>query len=208
MLRDRRPIEEILIVCADVGSVPACNFGFYASNECSGRKPSELAELIAGELSKDRRVALGFECPLFAPIPDNEQHLGKARVGEGNRPWSAGAGSGSMATGLVQTAWILDQIRVRLGKKRCSAYLEWNDFEKADRGLLLWEAFVTGQAKGSDHIDDAKRGVEAFKSKLPRPSSDVYVDGGAISIAGTALIWAGWLLGKEALRQQCIAIKA
>jgi hypothetical protein len=36
--------------------------------------------------------------------------LGKARYGEGNRPWSAGAGGTVLATGLAQGAWMLRQL--------------------------------------------------------------------------------------------------
>jgi hypothetical protein len=37
-------------------------------------------------------VALGFECPLFVPVPEQALRLGAARPGEKNRSWSAGRG--------------------------------------------------------------------------------------------------------------------
>jgi hypothetical protein len=44
-------------------------------------------------------------------VPGTKPHawrgLGKARDGEGNRPWPAGAGAGALATGLAQGAWML-----------------------------------------------------------------------------------------------------
>jgi hypothetical protein len=59
-------------------------------------------------------VALGFECPLFVPLNLQPEALTTARSGEGSRPWSAGAGCGALATGLVQVAWILRKIRQEL----------------------------------------------------------------------------------------------
>ena len=72
-----------------------------------------------------------------------------------------------MATGLVQAAWTLREIR-----KRCpssvEAHLDWRSFNKDGSGLLLWEAFVSGSAKGSGHVDDADIAVRAFKKSCPR----------------------------------------
>lgn len=61
-------------------------------------------------------MALGFEAPLMVPVSpvgvDGWTTLGQARQGETvdggrSRPWSAGAGSGALATGLAQLAWVL-----------------------------------------------------------------------------------------------------
>lgn len=40
--------------------------------------------------------------PVPGGQPDAWRGLGKARYGERNRPWSAGAGAGALATGLAQ----------------------------------------------------------------------------------------------------------
>ena len=70
-----------------------------------------LAWYAAIDLAARRPVALDFECPLYVPVPANPADLGKARKNEGNRSWSAGAGSGAMATGLVEAAWVLRKLR-------------------------------------------------------------------------------------------------
>src|SRR5271167_3182425 len=80
----------------------------------SGREIQSFADNIAADINAGHRVALGFECPLFVPVPDDPKHLTSARPGEGNRAWSAGAGAGSLATGLTETVWILDRVRRRL----------------------------------------------------------------------------------------------
>ena len=197
---------QLLVVCADVGSVARGNFGWADCDGSCGTRPSELAEKVAAALSDKRPVALGFECPLFVPLPEAESELGQRRMGEGNRAWSAGAGCGALATGLVQAAWTLREIR-----KRCpssvEAHLDWRSFNKDGSGLLLWEAFVSGSAKGSGHVDDADIAVRAFKKRLPTPKTDLHATN-PVSLAGLALLWAGWPVGTEALRQSCIAIKA
>jgi hypothetical protein len=163
-------MHRLLIACADVRSVANGNFGWSDDEGSQGTLPSELAIKVAAALCEQRPVALGFECPLFVPLPEAERDLGKSRSGEGSRAWSAGAGCGALATGLVQAAWTLREIR-----KRCpaqtGAYLEWPAFEEAGSGLLVWEASVSGSAKGSGHVNDAALAVSAFAAKLPVPDS-------------------------------------
>jgi hypothetical protein len=199
-------MKRLLIACADIGSVVNGNFGWADSEGSEGTKPSELAAKVASALADQRPVALGFECPLFVPLPDSELELGRSRRGEGSRAWSAGAGCGALATGLVQVAWTLGEVRQRCSPT-VSAYLEWSSFEKAGGGLLVWEAFVSGAAKGSGHVNDAALAVRAFAAKLPTPETDLHAVN-PMSLAGFALIRSGWSIGIEALRQPCLAIKA
>jgi hypothetical protein len=196
----------LLFACADVGSVKKGNFGWADSEGSEGTKPSELAAKVAAALSEKRSVALGFECPLHVPVPDAERELGKGRGGEGSRPWSAGAGCAALATGLVQAAWTLGEIR-KQSPLTVGAYLDWRTFEEAGSGLLVWEAFVSGAGKGSGHVDDAARAVKAFAARLPRPETDLCASN-PMSLGGFALLWSGWLISTEALKQPCIAIKA
>src|SRR5262249_11359238 len=155
---------EIIAYCADIGSIRQGNFG-WARSECGGeverhRGGSEILELVEAvtpDLAAGHAVALGFERPLFARVPVAPFQLGAARPGEANRPGSGGAGSGVLATGLVQAAWILRELRRRLPE--ASAYVSWDEFAQAGRGLLLWEAFVSDRAKATTHVDDATLAV-------------------------------------------------
>jgi len=197
---------QLLVACADVGSVARGNFGWADCDGSSGTRPSELAEKVAAALSGHRPVALGFECPLFVPLPDAEFDLGRSRIGEGTRSWSASAGCSALATGLVQAVWTLREIRKQCPRS-VGAHLGWSTFKEDGGGLLLWEAFVSGSAKGSGHVDDAAIAVRAFKKKLPMPKTDLHATN-PVSLAGLSLLWAGWPVGTEALRQSCIAIQA
>ena len=197
------------IACADIGSVPQGNFGWASSAGDAGRLPSELAAYVAGVLNAGESVALGFECPLFVPVPDSEQELGKGRPGEGSRPWSAGAGSGALATGLAQVAWVLTRTRSLL-RVAATGHLDWTAFNAASPALLVWEAFVTGAAKGNSHAEDARIAIQAFQASLPHPpaAAAVRAAGPVHSLSGAALLRTGWSTDLGLLAQESIVIRA
>jgi hypothetical protein len=170
-------------------------------------KPSQLADAVCEELAGGRPVALGFECPLFVPVPNEEFALGRARVGEGNRSWSAGAGTGALATGLVQAAWILEEIRRRNADE--TLWIDWSAFAAVGRGLLIWEAFVTAAAKGASHVDDAAIAVEAFTSALPEPGTKSTVTAERpLLLIGAAALWSGWSTDLSLLHAAPLVIRA
>ncbi len=198
----------LLTACADIGSVAAGNFGWWSSDGDSGREPSTLAASISAALNGDQPVALGFECPLFVPLTEDELLLTRARPGEGSRAWSAGAGCGALATGLVQVAWVLRTIHASLKSPRV-AHLDWEAFTKAQSGLFLWEAFVTGAAKSSTHVADAQAAGEAFIQSLPNPGAinAVICSTPVYSLIGAAMLRTGWSRSPEVLSQACLVIK-
>lgn len=216
------------VYCADIGSMRAGkkgdtnNFGWagastYTNNPnlpSSGCNPQSLADAVATDLTRNSKVALGFECPLWIEIRTLPEALTKARDGEGNRPWSFGSGSNSLVTGLAQVTWILQTVR-----KKCQhptqAYLNWESFSQAENGLFLWEAFISNKNKNPDdahpnpHIRDAKTAVGTFlsfpdcpKSSLPLPTTSR-----TLSFIGTALLWAGWSCDEKILHEPCLVIK-
>ncbi len=196
------------IACADIGSVSQGNFAWAASDGAEGKLPSELVAHVARLLSSGESVALGFECPLFVPVPEYEGDLGEGRIGEGSRPWSAGAGAGALATGLAQVAWVLARTKTLITVP-ASGHLKWDEFSAAPGSLLVWEAFVTGTAKGANHIEDARLAVQAFRESLPFPASasEVRVQGLVQSLVGAALLSSGWSSNLALLKQECIAIR-
>jgi len=201
-------MQSLAIVCADVGSVAKGNFAWWSTEGPVGYLPSELAAHVAALLNVSMPVALGFECPLFVPLADEEMALTSARPGEGGRPWSAGAGCGALTTGLVQVTWTLQRIRESL---RCtpSAYLSWPRFAKAASGLFLWEAFVSGDAKSEEHARDAQAGAEAFRDSLPDPpAANAVTCGGPVhSLVGAALLRTGWTDDIAVLLEPCLVLR-
>ena len=202
-------MQSLAVVCADIGSVAKNNFGWWSSAGETGDKPSRLVGHVAALLAEGRPVALGFECPLFVPIAQDESQLTSARPGEGSRAWSAGAGCGALATGLVQVVWILQELRNRLSEP-VPAFLSWEPFSAERRGLLIWEAFVSGKAKFANHAQDAEAGGRAFIEALPDPAAmNAIVCTGAIqSLAGAALLRTGWSGDVRLLGKACLVLRA
>lgn len=202
-------MKNIVIICADVGSVKEKNFGWWSSLGEHGDKPSDLAAHVSTALKSGAPVALGFECPLFIPLEDDEQNLTRARPGEGNRPWSVGAGCAVLATGLVQTTWVLQKVKNHL-EHDTSVFLSWDEFSAARSGLYLWEAFVSGKAKAGSHEEDAKKAVEAFERALPDPTkcNAVRCDADVYSLVGAALLRTGWSEDLRLLHEPCLVVRA
>jgi len=203
--------EHFSTFCADIGSVKAKRFGWFGidaddSTE-SGESIEDLAQAVAGRLSQGHKVALGFECPLFVPFRQDPQNISNARLGEGNRSWSAGAGCGALTIGLVEVAWILREIRKKLLRK-ADAFVSWNGFAEAENGLFLWEAFVSGNAKGGGHIQDAEIAVRRFLASMPNPEAQNAIrEDEVFSLVGACLIRTGWTTDLSLLCKSCIVIK-
>ncbi|WNG28388.1 hypothetical protein F0U62_33555 [Cystobacter fuscus] len=207
-------MNDLVIYAADIGSVARDRFGWWRRTTTppsgyGGNLPGELVKAVADDLDRGRPVALGFECPLWMDLPRDAGELTRARNGECDRAWSAGAGSGALATGIVQTAWILRELRPKAPTVR--AFLDWHAFDKAKSGLFIWEAFVTKNAKADTHEGDATKATEAFGAMLPDPTpkSSVTQRGPEVnSLIGAALLRTGWTTDISVLGQSCLVIRA
>ena len=116
------PLSELSIYCADIGSVAKGNFDWASSpKQITGTDIAEFAARISDDLNAGHCVAVGFECPLFVPLPEDPVLLTAGRKGEGSRPWSAGAGSGALATGLTEVLWVLREVMRRLDRRVVAA---------------------------------------------------------------------------------------
>lgn len=208
-------VDRLSVYCADVGSIRRGNFGWAHADvpagqierHRGGREIVELVDAVGEDLEAELPVALGFECPLFVPVPQAYELLGAARPGEGARSWSANAGVSVLATGLVQASWILAELRVR--RPTDKAYIDWTSYAADRRGLFLWEAFVTGGAKAASHTDDAAIAVACFVNALPQPGHATAVTAERpVSLIGAAALWAGWSADIDLLHAPCLVMKA
>ncbi len=204
-------MNNISVFCADVGSIKANNFGWAAilshGESLQGNDIGEFSEKISEEIANKRKVALGFECPLFIPIRDDPLLINGARKGEGNRPWSAGAGTAALATGLVEVLWVMNRVSGILGYPPKFETV-WKAF-LSEESIFLWEAFVSSKAKGKGHSDDANIAVQKFIASMPDPSSvDAIEPENVLSLVGAAALRAGWANDIAVLSQQCTVIKA
>ena len=151
-----------IVWAVDIGSVKQKHFAWCRIpqdgrdlNIKDGDHILDLAEGLADDLSSGYKVTIGFECPLFIPVPQDPLLLTNARAGEFAHPWSAGAGCAALATGLPECAWIFDKVH-DLVQIDVRASVIWEDFFDGEANLFVWEALVTGSAKGPSHKEDAK----------------------------------------------------
>ncbi|QFT12815.1 hypothetical protein [Vibrio sp. THAF190c] len=205
-------MNNLSIFCADVGSISAKKFGWAAKISAqreliTGTEIEDFARQISEAIHRNEKVAIGFECPLFVPMRKEPKRVNSARNGEGNRSWSAGAGTGALATGLVEVLWVMNTISETLGYAP-KAEFSWERFQ-ANNGIFLWEAFVTASAKGLSHADDAVIGVNAFiKSLVDFEASNAISESSVLSLVGAAALRAKWTTDIEVLSLPCHVIKA
>ena len=205
-------MQNLVVYCADIGSIAKGNFGWSRRPTDSagetGTDIRELADRVARDLNDGFPVALGLECPLFVPLPDDPNNLTKARNGDGQRPWSAAAGTAVLAMGITESVWILRRIRSAV-PPNIEAFLDWGEFNTNPEGLFLWEAFVSSTAKGSSHTADAMIGIDAFIASLPDiTAASAIREVSVISLIGAALVRTGWATDPQILSQGCVVIKA
>ena len=206
------------VVAVDVGSVRG-NFAWAALDLPSrrpvgsgGAHPESAAMAVLDALTANVPVALGFEAPIVVPVSpvgvDGWLTLGQARQGEStggrSRPWSAGAGSGALATGIVQMAWILERVGAAVPGLTCTTRpASWLD---GATDLFLWEAFVSGTGKPvpagtSQHAADAGTAADTFATRLAETrlsASDVTCDpASSFNLAAAAALYAGLSINAE-----------
>ena len=204
-------MDSISIFAVDVGSTK--NFAWVSDAGLRGTDGNSLAAAIKSALAADRRVALGFECPLFIPVPLKWVGIGKARVGEGNRSWSAGGGATVATYGLHQVAWTLARLRAAASAATPIFFSPESWLLSDEPGLLIWEAFVTGSDKGRNHADDAQRACRAFEQLLKRKAWDearqvtVGDEAQSLNLAALAAEWAGWPVTPDDPKSQVLVVK-
>jgi len=203
----------IVVAAIDVGSL--VNIGWWRAQGSAGLGGHDLDELIASivaDINDGTPVALGFEAPLFIPRPSTTDGLNKQRLGERGRPWCAGAGTGALALGIQQAAYVLSGIALGIGRKVEVSF----DPEALTAGtaqLLIWEAFVTGKAKNrsslTPHVDDARAAVTELQLRFDRGSvSSDLADVDVLSLAATALLVSGLTDDAGLLTLPCVVVRA
>lgn len=207
-------MSDLVIWCADIGSVKKKNFGWCRAelskdnNFSIGTSIEDFADGIAKDLSKGYKVALGFECPLFLPIPDDPLFLTSARKGEKDRAWSAGAGCGALATGLTETTWILSRIK-EVAKAEIMVTFSWEEFMGGNFNLFIWEAFVSKDSKSTTHTGDAEVAVKTFINEYPHiVQANAVTAENPYNLVAAALLRAGISDDVGMLSESCIVIKA
>lgn len=204
-------INNIIVWATDIGSVRQDRFGWCRitsqSQSVTGKDISAFVEGVVNDLSNGKKVALGFECPLFVPVANDPQNLTRARQGEANRAWSASAGSGSLVTGLTICAWVFEKI-YQSAQISIQPTVEWASFISTEANLFIWEAFVSGIAKAISHHGDAEIAAQTFWAKYPHiAEANAITAPNPYSLVGAALLRAGLTKDLSILSKPCIVIK-
>jgi hypothetical protein len=205
-----------MIYAVDVGSTLLrrgatafawCRVGDDGANPAASSCPRRLIQSIQAELEQGRSVALGFEAPLFIPVPGAEQQLSRSRQGEGNRSWSAPIGGYVAALGLQQVAWVLRELHANASRCRISVDpADWHGRHRSKGPLLFcWEAFVTGAAHTS-HRGDAATAAMRFQDQQANLESDVTADS-PLSLFGAAVLWSRWDTNPEWLHRPLVVMR-
>lgn len=203
-------MNDLVVWSVDIGSVLHHHLGWCravtAQNFQTGTEIIELANGVARDLSVGRQVALGLECPLFVPITKNPLDLTKARPGEKDRPWSAGAGSGALATGLTECVWIFEKIREQVTVV-INPTFNWKAFDSHQYNLFVWEALISKNSKGNSHMEDARIAAQAFWLNYPKiEEANAVIAPNPYSLAGAAFLRAGLSNDLQFLFEPCIVI--
>ncbi|MFF7446326.1 MULTISPECIES: hypothetical protein [unclassified Streptomyces] len=207
------------VVGVDIGSVALGRFAWAAVDApapelvAQGSDPETAVRALAEGLMSDGRAALVLEAPVSVPVPDDWRGLGRARAGEGNRPWSAGAGAGALATGLAQAAWLLARLAdVLPGTAATTRPDRWT----APDGpcLLLAEALVSGAGKpvptaAGPHAADAEAAARGLAERLPDLTTDVRcAPHRPFNLLAAAALWAGLDLPPTELHDEVVVVRA
>jgi hypothetical protein len=113
-----------------------------------------------------------------------------------------------MATGLAESAWVFRKIRRAAGSPVIPT-LAWDRFHNGEANLFVWEAFISGDSKVLSHQGDAEVAARAFLGHYPDIGEASLVKcSSPLSLAATAMNWAGFQMEGEALRMPCVVIGA
>jgi hypothetical protein len=208
------------IYAVDVGSTRCKpggtpNFGWarvdpeYPNTVNGSSEIGALADAVVQDLSSGNSIALGFEAPLFIPVPELASKLCHGRTNEGSRSFAAPAGLAVTTLGIHQSAWLLRHIA-----RRCNNNIEFRVDPEAwppSRGgtiLFCWEAFVSDTAHGESHVRDAATAVIEFMAmELDLAAATKIVAEWPLSLIGAVALWSGLSTDITILAQPTVVIR-
>lgn len=203
------------IYACDIGSISKGNFA-WARVDPKGGNPiaSTDIDVLVTRLLQDvntdgMSIALGFESPLFMPIPADSANLCHGRNGEGNRSMFASAGVTVATLGVHEASWIMRTIYDH-GGGLLTYTLDWNEWppKETSRLLLIWEAFVSGAAHCGSHEQDAATATVFFKENENNLNAvNAISTERPLSMVHAAALWVGWANDLERLKQCCLVLK-
>lgn len=175
----------------------------------ASRDIQRLVKRLELDIDEGYSVALGFEAPLFMPVPDNSRDLSKRREGEGSRSFASQIGLSVGALGIHQSAWILKRLHESSSRK-CKFMLDLQCWPPPNHRLILfcWEAFVSEKAHSGEDVKDAATAVDFFfKNERNLQKANAVRAEDSISLIGAAALWSGWARDLAYLHKTTLVLK-
>ncbi len=201
-------LENTYSICViDIGSPKAGNLGWCFTDtdghEKTGDDIDTLFPYLQAALPKSGLI-LGLEAPLFVPLRKDIMEATKARRGEGQRPWSAGAGAQVLTINLPIMVYLFKGIKAACPD--ISWHVNEQSFTAKPNEIMIFEAFISAADKGSSHINDAELLAQscrryAQKKTLPSSMLEPEKDVEFLNLASAALIRCGILNDPKALHE-------
>ena len=172
-----------------------------------------LAANLEVDLGRGYSIALGFEAPLFIPVPMCANDLSRGRRGEGNRAFAAPAGAAVTTLDAHQAAWLLRKLFLSRGGA-CKFTLDPQAWvpTMSRPVLFCWETFVSGASHSISeeraHIQDAATAaVEFLDNECYLASANSVTAEHPFSLIGAAALWSGWTTDVDILYEPALVIK-
>ena len=201
------------IYACDIGSVRSGAFAWarvvsHGGGPVASFDIEGLVHSLRHDLNEGLSVALGFEAPLFMPVPVSAGSLSTGRIGEGNRSMFAPAGASVATLAIHEAAWILGSVRegLRSDVKYTLDWREWmptNDIQK----LLVWEAFVSGPAHGSHEQGAATAALYFRGNEMALGDANAVSTERPLNSIHAAALWSGWACDLERLHESCLVLR-
>ena len=169
----------------------------------------KLVQQLESDIQQGCSIALGFEAPLFIPVPEDWKDLSKGREGDGNRSFASPVGLSVCALGIHQSAWILRSLYESLSRE-CDFTLDPKCWPPSGQRpvVFCWEAFVSGAAHSEQHLMDAATAVSFFhENETNLRNINAVSAEKPLSLIWSVVLWSGWVSDLEFMHKPTLVIK-
>lgn len=206
-------LNRVIYAC-DVGSVKKGKFAWARvvpglGNPKASTSINHLVTQLLQDITEGLSIALGFEAPLFLPVPACSTQLSRGRNGEENRSMFAASGATVTTLGIHEAAWILRAIHDS-SRQALTYTLDWNEWppEGESQSLFLWEAFISGSAHSETHKHDAATAAVFFRDNEKRLNlANAVTAEHPLNAVHITALWAGWANDLDRLHQPCLVLR-
>ena len=202
-----------IVYACDIGSVKSGTFA-WARNTSMNNTPiaspdiDGLISSIVRDATSGASISLGFEAPLFLPVPDSSAELNSGRTGESDRSMFAPAGAAVTTISVHESAWILKRLRALLPAKVPLSMDGHATWRSQPQKLFVWEAFVSSTAHSDTHERDAATAVQYFlDNENDLDSVNAVTCNNPLSLIAAAALWSGWLSDIGSLHSSCLVLR-